>query len=303
MAEKLKYARIIQAVRGTPWAILPERLADIMDVLDFKAGGGQLSDEEVRQYIGINDKRAGPRSEEAAGGIQVLSLRGIISHRAEQVENISGPGGTSVEKFRIRFRQAMNNNDVRAIIIDVDSPGGSVDGVPELGAEMLAARGRKPVLAVANTLSASAAYWLATAADEVSVTPSGEVGSIGVFAAHDDVSARDAMMGIKRTYISAGKYKVDGNPFEPLSPSAREFMQERVDAYYDEFVAAVAAGRRVSEKTVREGFGEGRVVGARQALELGMVDRIESFDDAVARMRSDVSRRRAKRAELRLAMT
>lgn len=298
MAEALKYARILRAVCETTWAIQPQRLADILDVLAFKAAGGELSADEIRQYIGVDDKRAGPRSAEAAGGIAVLSLRGIISHRIEQVQNISGPGGTSVEGFRRRFREALASADVSGIVVDVDSPGGSVEGVPELAAEIREARGKKPMIAVANTLAASAAYWIGSAFDELSATASGEVGSVGVWTAHDDFSEALAAEGIKRTYIHAGKYKVEANPYAPLSDEARAFLQKRVDEVYGEFVAGLASNRGVAQKRVREEYGEGRVFGAQEALSRGMVDRIETLEQAIERMRSGSVKRRRRRAAL-----
>ena len=290
--ESLKYQRIIRAVGATVWGIVPQRLCDIMEVLTFKAQGGELSAEEIRAYVG--DKvAAAPRAQTTTGGIAVLSIRGIIAHRIEQVDEISGPGGTSVERFAQRFREAMANDAIGTIVLDIDSPGGSVDGVPELAAEILAARESKRIVAVANTLAASAAYWIGSAASEFSVTPSGEVGSIGVFAAHSDLSRRLEMQGKQVTLIHAGKYKVEGNPFEPLSDEARADVQARVDEVHAMFTKAIAKGRGVEPAAVRGGFGEGRTLGAKAALGERMVDRIETLDEAISRLRG---RRRATRA-------
>lgn len=302
MGETLQYSRIIRAIRETPWAIQPARLADILDVLSFQAQGGKLSHDEIREYIGVNDKRAAARTQRSAGGVAVLSLRGIISHRAEQVDDISGPGGTSVERFRSRFREAMASADVSGLVIDVDSPGGSVEGIPELASEMFEARGKKPVLAVANTLAASAAYWIATAADELSVTPSGEVGSVGVFAAHDDVSEAMEMQGVKRTFISAGKFKTEGNPFEPLSEEARENIQSRVDDVYNEFISALANQRGTSADNVRDKFGQGRTVGAKESVSQGMADRVETLEAGIERMRAGTVKSRNRKRMFRLSM-
>ena len=107
-------------------------------------------------------------------------------------------------------------------------------------------------------MAASAAYWLASAANEVIITPSGEVGSIGVLAAHQDVSAAMDRDGIKTTLVSAGRYKTEGNPFEPLTDDARGYLQSRVDDYYGMFIRAVADHRRVKIDAVRDGFGSGR---------------------------------------------
>lgn len=292
----LKYGRIIRAVKAMPWAIQPDRLIAIMDVLAYQSAGLKLTAEEIQAHIG--PQAAVRRADMAGGGVAVLGLSGIISHRIEQVQNISGPGGTSVEGFRQRFNAALNDTNVSAIVFDVDSPGGNVDGVPELAAHIRASRGAKPIVAVANTLAASAAYWIASAADEVVVAPSGEVGSIGVFAAHTDLSEQMAMEGEKVTLIHAGKYKIEGNPFEPLSEEAHAHIQGTVDQVYAEFLDAVAAGRGVTSSTVRETYGEGRVVRASDAVQRGMVDRIETLDETIARLRSarPPTRRRAATA-------
>lgn len=289
----LRYPRILRYVSETPWAMEPGRLLDILDVLAFKAHGGQMSKEEIREYCGLS---AATRAERA-GAVAVLQLRGIIAHHIEQVQDISGPGGTSVEGFRSRFRSALAHDDVGSILIDIDSPGGSVEGVQELADEIRASRGSKPIVAVANAMAASAAYWIGSSADEFSVTPSGQVGSIGVFAAHEDISQRLEDEGVSVTLVHAGKYKVEGNPFEPLTDEARGFIQDRVDDSYARFVAAVAAGRGVFEDVVRDDFGEGRLIGSEQALKSGMVDRIETVEDAIDRLRQ-VRSRQSMRAEM-----
>ncbi len=149
----------------------------------------------------------------------------------------------------------------------------------ELAAEIRASA--KPVTAVANSLAASAAYWLGTAASEFFVTPGGEVGSIGVWMAHEDWSKAVEESGVAVTLISAGKFKVEGNPYEALTPEARDFMQSRTDDYYGAFTRDVAKGRNVSVDQVRSGMGQGRVLGATQAKAENMVDGIMTFDQVI----------------------
>lgn len=307
----LKYNHIIQAVTETPWAILPAKLAVIRDLLAFRATGGHLTREEITTRIGpvtahrsldqysviddwvALDIEAAAQGGGAApqGGVAVLPLLGTIVQRADMMTEMSG--GTSTQKFTARFRQAMTDPSVGSIVIDVDSPGGQVSGVEELATEIFQARGQKPITAVANSLAASAAYWIATAADELVVTPSGEVGSIGVFAMHEDMSQALANEGVTPTLISAGKYKVEGNPFEPLTDEARTAIQSRVDEYYEMFVSAVARNRGVKKSDVRQGFGEGRTVGAKQAVSLGMADRVATLDETVGRLLGNRRRRSA----------
>jgi signal peptide peptidase SppA len=293
MAMATRYPYVMGYVMSTPWAILPDKLAVILDVLRYHAAGGTYTAEEIRERIGAVARPA----EQRAGAIAVLPLYGIIAQRADLMTESSG--GTSTERFAARFRELVADPGVGAIVLDVDSPGGAVYGVDELSAEIYRARGQKPITAVANSLAASAAYWIASAADEIVVTPSGEVGSIGVVTAHEDQSAQLEREGVKVTLLSAGKYKTEGNAYEPLSEEARAAVQARIDDYYGMFVTAVARNRQVTAGDVRNGYGEGRVVGAQEAKKLGMVDRVETFDATLERIARGLRRPRATaRAEL-----
>jgi signal peptide peptidase SppA len=198
-----------------------------------------------------------------------------------------GMGG-GLSQFRDEFRAAMDDEEVSTVVLNIDSPGGLVDLVPEVAAEIRGARGAKPIVAVANTRASSAAYWLASQADELAVTPSGEVGSVGVYLLHTDWSGANEKEGIAPTYISAGKFKTEANPDEPLTDDAREHLQALVDDSYGMFVSDVAAGRGVSEADVRGGFGEGRVLPAAMALDAGMVDSVETLEQVVARTLGEV---------------
>lgn len=270
---------VVKAISETPWAIVPDRLAAILEIVQMRANGLRLTDDEIRARIGAGARQAVPRT---TASVAVLPLFGVMVPRADMFTQMSG--ATSVSGFAESFRAAVANPEVDAIVIDIDSPGGSTDLVAELADEVFGARGAKPIVAVADTLAASAAYWVGSQADEFVVTPSGEVGSIGVFAAHQDISVMQEKLGVKTTLVRAGRFKADTNPFEPLSGEARDALQARVDEFYGMFVAAVARGRGVSADTVREGFGEGRVVTGSQALAAGMVDRIDTFESTVDRM-------------------
>lgn len=275
---RARYSHIVRLVAETPWAITRPMLAVIIDLLAFRVAGGRLDPEEINARIG-GLGRAAPAT---PPGVAVLPLHGVIVPRADAFSQMSG--GTSIDKFRGMFREAVAAADVSGIVLDVDSPGGMVDGVPEMAAEMRAARGSKPIVAVANTEMASGAYWLASQADQIVVSKSARVGSIGVYTAHEDRSAEEAAQGVKTTLISAGKYKTEGNPFEPLTDEARAHLQTMVDEYYGMFVSDVAKGRGANVSDVRGGFGEGHVVGARDALKNGMADRVGTVESVVGEM-------------------
>ncbi len=275
-----KLRRVRQAVFAAPWAIEPNKLEAVAEVVERRIVGGHRLDPEEAKAL------AGPKREgaPAVGGVAVLPLYGIVGHRLNQVDDISGPGGTSTEQFGQWFQAALADPAVGTIVIDVDSPGGTVTGVAELATMIYDARGQKPIIAIANSMAASAAYWIASAADELWVTPSGVVGSIGVYAMHEDLSEMEKRVGVATTLISAGKYKTEGHPHGPLDDEARSAMQERVDEIYAEFLSAVARHRDISAEDVESGYGQGRVLSARRAFRAGMVDRVGSFDTLIKKL-------------------
>jgi len=249
----------------------------MLDLIAFRASGGTLTEEEIQARIGAVTHPQQARN----GAVAVLPLHGVMAQRMNMMSAMSG--GTSTEQFGKAFTAAVADPAIGGIVIDIDSPGGSVFGVQELWQTVMNARGQKPVIAMANSMAASAAYWIATAADEIVVTPGGQMGSIGVLTAHSDMSAQLEMVGEKVTLISAGKKKVDGNPIEPLSAAARDDLQASVDTYYSSFVQSVAKGRNVAPGAVRSGFGQGGMVGAAEAVAQGMADRIGTLEVAIAR--------------------
>ena len=278
---------LISEFLTTPWALMPERLQAMTAVLTHWSSDVPPSEEAMFQIQServLRDTRKQMAAANAGSGIGVLPLYGVVTQRGNMVDDISGPGSTSTQQFTSALRQVLADDTVGQILIDIDSPGGSVYGVAELASEIIKARAQKPVVAVANSLAASAAYWIGCAASEFYVTPGGEVGSIGVWQAHFDYSKALEEEGVKTTLVSAGKFKVEGNPYVPLDPQAQAFMQSRVDDYYKAFIQAVAVGRGVSVDDVRNGMGEGRVLGADAALAQRMVDGIASFDDVLAKM-------------------
>jgi capsid assembly protease len=256
---------------GHIWGILPDTLKSMTHALVHGTPG-------ALQPVG----RAGPRSALGSGGVAVIPLYGAISHRETLFSMIFG--GTSTQRFSASLQQALADPSVSAVIIDIDSPGGTVDGVPELSSEIYNSRGKKKIIALANGMAASAAYWIGTAADELWVAPSGQVGSIGVFAAHEDISKALEEEGVKVTLISAGKFKTEGMPYEPLSAEARANMQRMVDDFHAMFINAVARNRGIGSYAVKNGFGEGRMVLAQDAVRAGMADGVATLDQTLARL-------------------
>ncbi len=273
-----------------PWAILPDTLAVIVEIANRYFAGEKLSAEEVQTRIHGAQRPA----DRIAGNVAVLPLFGTIFPRANMMTDVCG--ATSAERFGAQFDELVKNSGVSAIVLDVDSPGGQVPGIDELSRKIFEARGTKPIVAVANHTMMSAAYWIGTSADEVVVTPSAYVGSIGVFSIHEDMSAALEKEGIKVSLISEGKYKTEGNPYEPLSEEARAAIQERIAEIHDTFIKAVARNRGVKPADVREGFGQGRYFGARRAVQLGMADRIATLEETLTRLQRQAPARRGASA-------
>lgn len=280
MTSKAIYPHLLASVFNRPWAIHPDTMGVIVEVLTGRVAGLRLSEEEISIRLAAAAERQGPRE----GGktdskIAVLPMYGTISPKAGLLSNASG--GASIESMRRDFRSAMADKDIDGIVFDIDSPGGSVEGVPEFADEIREARGTKPIMAVANNSAHSAAFWLASQADQFYVTKSGQVGSIGVISVHQDKSGFLAKEGIKPTFITSSQYKAEGNSAEPLSEEGIAYAQHMVDTYHSMFVEAVSQGRGVGVDAVESDFGKGRVRVAMDAAEAGMVDGIMSLEGVV----------------------
>ena len=218
-----------------------------------------------------------------AGAVAVIGVYGVITQRGGFDFDTSEPL-TSATSIANAVKLAAADQQVSGIVLDVDSPGGSVYGIAELSDAIYAAREAKPIAAVANSLMASAAYYAACQCDEVYSAPGAEVGSIGVYTMHANVAELLKQRGISVELISAGKYKTEANPYGPLGDEARAHIQAAVDQYYDAFVRAVARGRGTPLKAVREGMGQGRVLQAEQAKAENMIDGVATLNEVISKV-------------------
>lgn len=280
---------LLAAFYGTPWALEPGVFASVEHILLRWAAGTRLGAQEIADAVDGAPEAAAARATaaRAAGGrgVAVIPVYGVLTHRAYAVANTSRPL-TSTEALARDVRTAAADPDIGTIILDVDSPGGSVFGVQELADVLHDVRTHsgKHLVAVANNMAASGGYWIASQAAELVVTPSGMVGSIGVIVPHQDSSALRERVGVKTEYISAGKYKAEGYTDGPLTDEHRAHLQSQVDAYYSAFTKAVARGRGAPTSEVRgPAYGEGRMRLAADAVKNGMADRVATLDDTIQR--------------------
>jgi signal peptide peptidase SppA len=274
----MRLLRLIAAFAASPWALELSTLEALSDLLTRNDRG---TEEELRAMVEAKGDAPTFAAAGAKQNVAVIPVYGVIAHRAQMVGDICGPQGTSTEKVDSAIRAAAADPSVRSIVLDVNSPGGSVFGVQELANTIMEARQAKPIAAIANAQASSAAYWIASAAHEVFVTPSGVAGSIGVFMAHVDTTKADEAAGKVKTIIKAGKYKAEGEG--PLTDEAIAHLQTVVDGYYTGFVKGVAKARNVSVETVRNGYGQGRSLPAQAALDAGMVDGIATLAEVISK--------------------
>lgn len=272
--------RLIDIVLG-PWAVTPDMLTEIQEIYSRHMRGDKIDIKEVEARIGapLNNAR---RDYVVDRGSAIIPVEGILAKRANLFMQISG--GTSTQILAGQVQTALDDPTVERIILHVDSPGGTVDGTQEVADVIHSARGRKPILALADGMMASAAYWIGSCADKVFISSdTTAVGSIGVVTRHMDVSGAEAQRGIKTTEISAGKYKRIDSSYAPLSQEGRDYIQERLDHIYSVFVEAVARNRDVAVETVLEDMAEGRVFIGRQAIKAGLVDGVSTLDALIDR--------------------
>lgn len=269
-------------VLTAPWAIVPEMYQTILGAYDRWIQGETANFSALEAALGRPLKNE-PQPYQVIDGVAVITVDGVLAKRMNMMMDISG--GTSTELLGADFREALGRSDVQAILLDINSPGGAVDGTIELAREVFSARGTKPIAALGDGMIASAAMWVGAAADEVYLTGEATTaGSIGVITTHTDVSRAQEMEGVKTTVITAGKYKAIANQYEPLGAEGRQNIQERLDYIYTLFVQDMASFRGSDVETVLANMADGRVFMGRQAVEAGLADGIMSREQVIKRL-------------------
>lgn len=276
-----RYPHVAARVFNTPLLIEPGKLDAIVAGLGERLLGAPLEGAGARLLTSEAGTWQRPGYRVLDGGVAVVDVFGLLAQRGRLEADSSYVQG--YQDVARGLRAALQDEAVRGVLLHLDTPGGEANGAFDL-ADLIAQANRvKPVWAVASDLALSAGYLLASAAGRVAVSQSGSVGSIGVVMRHVDVSQATAMQGVRVTHIQAGAKKSLGNPFEPLSESARAELQARVDAMYELFVRAVAARRGVSEQAVRDT--QAGVFAAEEAVRLGLADMVASADAMVEALR------------------
>lgn len=259
-------------VLDTPLAIDPRKLSTILGAVGSRMGVEAMGP-------GLEGFDYEHEEDDAPEGVTVIPVVGsLVARGLGGVEALSGMQG--YRAIGAALDEALADDSVGGILLDVDSFGGEVQGMLALASKIRAAGSVKPVFASVNENAYSAAYALTSACERVFVPPAGGVGSIGVVCAHTDVSARDREEGVSYTLIHGGKHKVDGHSHAPLSESHRTRLQAEVDRLHGLFVESVAADGRLTAEQARAT--EALTYHGEEAVTAGLADEVGTFDDALA---------------------
>lgn len=264
----------------SPWCIMPEKLLEIKAIYETHLRGEKIDIEGIEARTGKELKNK-PQRYDIYDNVVVVPISGVIAKKMNLFSSISG--GASSELIGRDFKEVLENDSVKSIILNIDSPGGAVDGTPELANLIYSARGKKNIVAITNGEMASGAYWIGAATEALYITSNVDIiGSIGVVATHVDVSRAEERVGVKTTEITAGKYKRIASGYSPLSEEGRKDIQEKVDYIYSVFVNDIAKFRGVSVDTVLEKMADGKIFIGNQAKDAGLVDGVSTLDRLIA---------------------
>jgi signal peptide peptidase SppA len=283
-----RFAHLATRLFNTPLMIHPHKAEIIMGALSERLGLSQIvrlnGDAIALQPVAFDQEDMGGsfatdvRTEgyDVVAGVARLDIEGTLVNKYGTLRPMSGMMG--YDGIRQNFISAMHDERVRALMLEIDSPGGEVAGVFDLADLIYSARGHKPVWAVLNETAYSSAYALASACDRITVPRTGGTGSIGVYWLHCDISQALAKEGIKVTFIKRGSMKTDGAPEIPLSDEALKRFQGEIDQVGELFEATVARNRGLNADKIRD-MNAATFLGA-EGVSLGLADEVMAPDAA-----------------------
>lgn len=286
MTRKRSGSPIFDYLTTQAWALEPTVFETLIGLVQRHLDGVRLEPGQVEAIVAQRDARGAvvdPGATEIVGTTAVIPITGVIAKHASQVGDVSQPQGTSTTAVSAELRAALADPKVQSILLAIDSPGGSVDGVAALGDQIHAANDQKPVTAYIDGMGASAAYWLASQAGRVVAGKDAAVGSIGVYATVRDNSRAVKNAGVDVKLVKAGRFKGAGASGVPIESGDLAAIQSRVDAYYAMFAEAVARGRGMTADQV-SAVADGQVWIGKQALERGLIDSIGSIESVLGEL-------------------
>lgn len=272
--------RIATRLFNRPLLMHPGKLNVIMATLSDKVGLNMDIEKVLSEAPEMFKKPADEKPYDVKQGIATIPVIGSLVKGGSFLNSMSGL--TSYEAIDDCFQEALDDDEVKAIAFQLDSPGGEASAVFDLSDKIYEARGKKPIWAVVDDMAFSAAYAIASACDRIVVSRTGGVGSVGVISVHTDESVALHNEGIKYTFIHAGDKKADGNSVQPLSDEAKADFQAEIDRLYDIFAETVARNLNISVEQVKNT--EAECFFGQKAVELGFAHEILSIEKAYKAM-------------------
>lgn len=268
----------------------PSKIASIVAGRDDRQSRRRVEIAKAGQVIAIkDDESVGPVDNEPepytmAGSVAVVPISGVLSKYADMVNGVSQPTGMTSDQVAANIYAAAEDSAAESILLDIDSPGGTVAGGNDMHDAIAQVRaGGMPVVALSHDNALSAAYWLACCADELWLTPQAEVGSIGVYSVISDYSRADANRGIAHHVIASGKDKGVGAGSAPILHDQIAVIKEDVDRMAMDFKAAVADSRGLSAERMEE-LATGRTFVGQHAVDVGLADGVTTVRELVKAM-------------------
>jgi signal peptide peptidase SppA len=267
-------ANVLAAIMCHHWAILPESLEVMVQIAERQ----NLDVDALEKIRG--EPLDNTRNVTTRDGVATIPVTGPIFRYASLFNRISG--ATTYAEIATDFNAALEDPRIRALILEIDSPGGEVNGNAELAGQIFSARGRKPIAAYVSNLAGSAAYWVASAADVIVAAPTAILGSIGTVATVRKAPAPDPKQGKIIEIVST---QSPNKRLDPESDEGFAALRQTVDDIAQVFVARVAEYRGVSVETVLTDFGRGGVFVGQSAVDAGLADRLGSYESLHAELR------------------
>lgn len=274
-------------IMSQDWAIRYESYAAIMEILKSHREGPKIDLKALEARV-LSESSGVSKDEpyQIIDGIAIIPVKGVLSKAPSLFERVVYDAVSMIE-IKNKINHAVNNNSVEAIILDTDSPGGTVDGTEELSDFIYSLRGSKKIVVFCDGLIASAAYWVGSSADAIYLSSgTAQAGSIGVRTTHYDFSKWNENMGLKVTEVFAGRYKTVGSEDKPLSEEDKDYIQARIDYMYSIFVNAVARNRSVGVDTVLSQMADAKMFIGQQAVDAGLVDGVSTFEGVMEILKS-----------------
>ncbi|MGB8990425.1 MAG: signal peptide peptidase SppA [Desulfobaccales bacterium] len=213
--------------------------------------------------------------------ILLLNVSGVILEGPHRLLGLT-KGATSPGRIREELDKAAKDDHIKAVVVKINSPGGTVSAADVICHELKAFKAKRgvPVVVCLQGLAASGGYYVAQAGDTIIAYPTCITGSIGVIAMKFNFRGLMDKVGLDEDVVKSGKWKDFWSPFRPATPQEKEMMQHIIDDFYREFVNVVAQGRGLSLKQTLA-VADGRIFTASQARDLGLVDQLGYLDDAI----------------------